>query len=332
MFKSIEAQPCISRDLNDTITNETTATQPSEPYAISSALSDDLEIDASVLMSSGYIQPLIPSELDFFVQQLLEPDNIARLRHLSATKFLLWRQEHLGRQVDLQKQKLLNLPLPPPTSEGVTSTGSLLDEPSKVMVPYGSSSYFRSTSPGASDSSGLSGHGVGASLYELPPYPGRASSTQPLGEVHIAKWVKTIPRNLYHNRPHIPINPAGEWTSTSTSSEKAAAAEADNKSLITTSLQRAPRGKLNGEFSAFDPDDPLRILVLSQAVRRQGWFALQLAGIGGVIGAVAWWAMRNWADLQEFFGLVQPINVTAVPAPTRGWDTLDWKGFFGRQR
>ena len=151
-FKSIQAQPCITRDLDEAIANETSSTQPLEPYAVSSALSEDLEIDASVLMSSGYIQPLVPSELAFFVQRLLEPDNIARLRHLSATKFLLWRQQHLGRNVDLQKQKLLNLPSLAPASPGVTSTGSLLNEPSKVMVPYGSSSYFRSTSPGASDS------------------------------------------------------------------------------------------------------------------------------------------------------------------------------------
>jgi hypothetical protein len=66
---------------------------PTYPYAISSTSRSDHEImDASLLMSPGYIQPLLPSELATFVNQIFDPDAIAWLRHSAAKKFLAWRR------------------------------------------------------------------------------------------------------------------------------------------------------------------------------------------------------------------------------------------------
>ncbi|KAL8980022.1 MAG: hypothetical protein Q9205_004789 [Flavoplaca limonia] len=59
------------------------------PYAVCSASSNDEDnMDASLLMSSEYIQPLLPSELSLVIDHLLQPQNIARLRHLSAKKLV----------------------------------------------------------------------------------------------------------------------------------------------------------------------------------------------------------------------------------------------------
>ncbi|KAI4273867.1 MAG: hypothetical protein LQ337_004334 [Flavoplaca oasis] len=59
------------------------------PYAVCSASSNDEDnMDASLLMSSEYIQPLLPSELSLVIDHLLQPHNIARLRHLSAKKLV----------------------------------------------------------------------------------------------------------------------------------------------------------------------------------------------------------------------------------------------------
>ena len=197
-FRTLQMQPCIDRSLDDTQAENHTS-EPHEPYAISSALGDDLEtIDASVLMSSTYLQPLVPSELNLFVHRLFEPEHLARLRHLSATKFLLWRQENMGSHLDLQKQMLLLRSPCLDDGPAVTSTGeSLSDEPSKVLVPHASSSYFRSTSPSASDSSGNNKARLGPSQYNLAR---TASPSEPFRQVRLAKWAQDLQRGLDNER------------------------------------------------------------------------------------------------------------------------------------
>lgn len=66
---------------------------PTHPYAVSSAHGSDNDImDASLLMSPDYVQPLMPSELSSLIEQVFEPESIAWLRHAAAKKFLAWRQ------------------------------------------------------------------------------------------------------------------------------------------------------------------------------------------------------------------------------------------------
>lgn len=63
-------------------------------YAVSSVLqSDDDVIDASVLMSSDYIQPLASSDLSRLVDDLLSQDGSSRLRHCAALKCINWRHQ-----------------------------------------------------------------------------------------------------------------------------------------------------------------------------------------------------------------------------------------------
>lgn len=66
---------------------------PTYPYAISSTLGQDTDnMDASLLMSPDYVQPLIPSELSTLVNQVFDPESIAWLRHSAAKKYLAWRR------------------------------------------------------------------------------------------------------------------------------------------------------------------------------------------------------------------------------------------------
>lgn len=84
-------------------------------------------------------------------------------------------------------------------------------------------------------------------------------------------------------------------------------------------------------MAVIDPRDPLGILSLAQRVRRNSVVALQVAGGMGLMGAVAWWVMRNWAEVQEFFGCGSPVMVTgtAVPAPGHERGLLSWGSLFG---
>lgn len=66
---------------------------PTYPFAISSTIGSDNDImDASLLMSPDYVQPLLPSELPALITQVFDPDSISWLRHSAAKKFLVWRR------------------------------------------------------------------------------------------------------------------------------------------------------------------------------------------------------------------------------------------------
>jgi hypothetical protein len=66
---------------------------PTYPYAVSSVHGlDNDTMDASLLMSPDYVQPLMPSELSHLVEQVFEPESIAWLRHIAAKKFVAWRR------------------------------------------------------------------------------------------------------------------------------------------------------------------------------------------------------------------------------------------------
>lgn len=336
LFESVDAEPYTFLPSIKAAAEE--ADEPFEPFAISSAIGDDTEtIDASILMSSTYLQPLIPSELNLFLSHLLEPDNIARLRHLSATKFLLWRQENLGNHIDLEKQLLLKSLRPEPTSPVETSTASLPEDPSKVLVPHGTSSYYRSASPSISDVS-AGGNVMGTSAYALARYNDTKSPTEPFRQVRLAKWAQDLQRSLDNERKRYKrmySHQPADWVSSAGDSERAS--EQQHQSLVPTSHLRPAKGRLGGEIGIIDPRDPLGVLAFGQTFRRQGWFALQLASSCGLIGAVAWWVMRNWAEVQEFLGWTPQqgpvVSVTGLSAPPgRGlFDTANFKGIFGRE-
>lgn len=71
------------------------STHGSTIWPVSSArVSDEEVMDASLLMSSAYFAPLIPSSLSRLVRSIFDADHAARLRHLSAQKYLGWRRTH----------------------------------------------------------------------------------------------------------------------------------------------------------------------------------------------------------------------------------------------
>lgn len=76
-------------------THDSPSTVP--PFSISSlADADNLEMDASLLMSSTYSPPLLPSELTVLLNNLFEPENMLWLRHTATCKFLSWRDRQLA--------------------------------------------------------------------------------------------------------------------------------------------------------------------------------------------------------------------------------------------
>lgn len=64
-------------------------------YAVSSAtLADRDTIDASILMNSGYLQPLVATDLEGLVHSIFSVDGSSWLRHSAAVKSVNWRRQH----------------------------------------------------------------------------------------------------------------------------------------------------------------------------------------------------------------------------------------------
>ena len=319
-----------------------------EPFAISSAMADDADnMDASLLMASDYLQPLVPSDLTYFLDRFMSASNIARMRHSSAKKFLHWRKQHLGTRIDLSKQSILRAPVsfPPvsPISSPNIATGaeSFLSEQSKVLVPYTTSSYYRSASPSAaSDFSYQHQAKIGTSAHALAQHDSQTTGTEPFRQIRLAKWAQDLQRSLANERKRYDtlytVQQPAEWhlehEGTGGGDEKALIARSEERAADIS--QRPSRGKLGGEIAVIDP---LGILSLGQIFRRQSWFVLRVAGGCGFVGAVAWWVLRNWAEVQEWFGGsgsagsggMSGLGATpvAVPAPSaqRAW----WEGWVG---
>lgn len=64
-------------------------------YAVSTESRPDYDtMDASVLMNSDYITPLVPTDLNRLVDHIFSLDGSARLRHSAAVKCIKWRRDH----------------------------------------------------------------------------------------------------------------------------------------------------------------------------------------------------------------------------------------------
>lgn len=100
---------------------------PSIPYTASSATTSDHDImDASLLMSPDYVQPLIPTDLAFLVERIFSLDGASWLRHSAAKKYLQWRD------VTPDRPRALYRPLAPPVSD----YASVPTQPSLALARY----------------------------------------------------------------------------------------------------------------------------------------------------------------------------------------------------
>ncbi|KAF7190317.1 Septin-7 [Pseudocercospora fuligena] len=305
------------------------------PLAISTASEDDAdEVDASVLMSSQYMKPLIPSDLAQLANALLFPDNVDRMRHVSATKFLLWRRRNLGQHIGSENQAALQSPSFGHHSRAA-STGSLLEGTSKVLVPHSTSSYYRSASPALSEISAMSDHVHNTSSLALAKYNEQAKTTVPFRQIRLAKWAQDLQRSLGNERRKY-----HDFYSSQQANWASGDQEKNQQALV--SMKNPEQGRLGGDLGVIDPRDPLGVLAFGQACSRQGFVVLQVAASCGLLGAMFYWAAKNWHEIQHFLGLSMPsqtvIAAAAIPPPSltiprpilNGWfDDSKVRGFFG---
>lgn len=201
---------------------------PTHPYSISSTLGSDSEnMDASLLMSPDYVQPLLPSELPALVNQVFDPESIAWLRHSAAKRFLAWRRK-IKLSCDMTMPPSMPRPHTPTTSSvglntainstyiapfdntqliKLASAGSSLfsaASPSGVLVPRSGSPFYtphlQSPFLASSPSLALSEpHGVPTN-FSLTRWTSQNQTDNHPSELRIAKWATDLQRSVRNER------------------------------------------------------------------------------------------------------------------------------------
>lgn len=97
--EALASKQCIDDRLRDKDVEYFSFSDPgvsesSDIYAVSSISDSDYDVmDASVLMNSEYIRPLVSTDLARLVERLMSPDGSARLRHAASLKCVRWRRQ-----------------------------------------------------------------------------------------------------------------------------------------------------------------------------------------------------------------------------------------------
>ncbi|KAI0481048.1 hypothetical protein GGR56DRAFT_302530 [Xylariaceae sp. FL0804] len=240
---------------------DSAATVPTVPYAISCANASDHEImDASLLMSPDYVQPLIESELAFLVQNVFSPDGASWLRHAAARKYLEWRQASPPRQRQLCS---------PADSPGRRSRPTL-GRPPQPGLESPSLALIRMSEPHRHDGS--------------PP------------RLHVADWAADLQRSLATEQTQYEALARGEravWLT-----ERLSECVADGTLVAVGGQKNTPGGRRTGRRVGTKTkahQDPLGLLQVTADLKAKGWVAIELLGSLSVIGGLAFWlSRRHW--------------------------------------
>ena len=247
------------------------ARQP--PFTVCSTPSDDDDnMDASILMSSDYIQPLIPSELGVLIKQVFEKDMAACLRHMAANKLVKSCYGSMALTLPTAVPRALSNPIP--ASPESSSSPSL-----QTMVMHA---------------------GIGISPFTQARIADHTQQEEKLAQLRLAKWAADLQRSLQNERARYETLAKGDranWLH----EKLEEVAEEDSSSHISTSIKDPGRrhyrrqSGLPYQSSFVDRDDPLGLLQWNDFIKERGWVALQVAGSFGILGAVAVWVARSWS-------------------------------------
>ncbi|KAK1835119.1 Septin-1 [Podospora conica] len=241
---------------------------PSEGlYAISSATGSDHDLmDASLLMSPDYVQPLLATELITLVNQVFTQDGASWLRHAAARKYVQWRRsETTTKTLSLHHPTLT----PPPNFGG-----------SGVLTPH-----------------------LGAtSSYALARITDHSQREERLAHVRFANWAADLQKSLANERAQYAALARGEravWLT-----EKLHECVQEGTLVAVPGGGRReerhrPRNR-GRDAAAKAADrahtDPLGLLEVAADLRRKGRLALEVLGGVGVMGAVVVFVGRCYHD------------------------------------
>lgn len=251
-------------------TMATSPTQPAYPYAVSSTLGSDHDImDASLLMSPDYVQPLVPSELTALVEQVFCENGASWLRHAAAKKYIQWKNsENPSRPKALYRP--MSFPAAPSTSLVTTAP---------LTTPMGATS-----------------------VYSLARIADHTQREERLAQIRLANWASELQRSLAKERARYEHLARGEraiWLTEKLNEcvQDGTLVAVGDRGRSRSRLREKIRRKLGcgrGQGSAkVHHQDPLGLLEVAAQLRARGWVAMEILGGVGVLGGVAFWVSKQ---------------------------------------
>ena len=264
------------------------------PHLVCSLPANDLEnMDASLLMQSDYVQPLVPSDLTRLLRTLFTPDAVAHLKHASARKVVLNRQSP-------------------------RSPSRRLPSPLHTFLPP---SYNRSASSPLHGARGAGPPATPAAGYAQARLADHTQREERAARLHLARWATDLRRSLAAERARyaaLARAERSEWLKARLGAcvvagdddAAAAAFPGSRERFLESAAERRERTKLEREIGAWGPcgdvgrgagtlgagaeHDPLGLAGWEDAVRARGWGLLRTAGGMALFGAAAYLAASLW--------------------------------------
>ena len=261
---------------------------PYAPFTVSSAnTTDDETMEASILMHPDYVQPLVPSELGFFLNKLFERDNIAWLRQSAAKKLVTSQRLHNSRR--------------PPSNHGMSSSTAT----SHIATPFSSASASHVLVSRPED--------LVSSDFTLARVADHTRREEQLAQVRLAKWASDLQRSLQNERERyerlvrneraiwlteklgecvadgtlVPISQTPGFPGFDGTVEK----DRDGRNLT---VQTQDGRCLKYQIMGISAQDPLGVLRWNDDLTRRGWAAIQVIGSVGIMGGLALWMAKAW--------------------------------------
>jgi hypothetical protein len=274
------------------------SSEASTPFTVSSISGPDLEtMDASLLMSSEYMQPLVPSELSTLISRIFAPENASWLRHIALKKFLTWRRNAYG--VGALQLHTLN------TQAHTADPLRISNPPSHLRSPRSFSTlppFSPIPSPGAASPlsflSPPTSPPQGPTTHALALVADHAQHETRLAQVRLARWATDLDRSLRNERARYEALRRGErekWIAEQVSLLELDGRTSGTKRLLThgdpsrpapgsRATRKIRRWKIEDDIRW--RDDPLHLHDLS--------IMLKVLGGAGVVGAVVVAVMKSW--------------------------------------
>ncbi|KAK5310364.1 hypothetical protein LTR70_009537 [Exophiala xenobiotica] len=298
---------CIPRlpiTFSSQITLDTPPLQASAPYTISCVNGPDFDnMDASLLMSSEYIQPLLPSELGLLIDQMFQPDVVAYLRHTAAKKLISWYNS--GSRLNDSTSVRTQSPISARTKSPILST---LDSPlqaslsaSGMLVPVHSHSELSLNT---------------SNSFALAKVADHAHKEERLAQIRLSRWASDLQLSLQREREkyeNIARSERALWLVERMGEEIRDGQLVPVAEIHDAEVAGRPRGKRKKLFRdgsmTYQVHDPLGLLKWQDLMRAQTWLALQVVGSFGVIGGLALWVTKQWGYETGFHTWARDMGV-----------------------
>ncbi|KAF3770233.1 hypothetical protein M406DRAFT_246793 [Cryphonectria parasitica EP155] len=235
--------------------------ESASPYAISSLPGSDHDImDASLLMSPDYVQPLKPSDLTNLVEQIFSESGASWLRHAAAKKFLQWKNSE-----NPSRPRALYRPLSVPTGL-----------PSASLVAAGA-----------------------PRTYSLARIADHTQREERMAQIRLANWASDLQRSLANEKARYEALAQGEraiWLTERLNEcvqdGTLVAVKHQDRSSSRLRAKRLSRER-RPDSVTMHHQDPLGLLEVASRLKNNGWIALEVLGGVSILGGVVFWVSKT---------------------------------------